>query len=189
MICPKCGEKFDYYEPCCPWCGASKPVEEQKPAGDDSPKEESQEKEDECITFESKREHDGRFEIVRRYVYSFFSLCAGLFLFRTDDMYFLVASLLFLIGAPYLFFYTLHSIKIVRKVKCYKDRFVLFSCFDERAFSFDKANRPEMKFSVFEGGYTIVFRNSQYRETFIVCERDFPEVVEAMKKVYGISAE
>ena len=67
--------------------------------------------------------------------------------------------------------------------------FVLCSCFDERAFSFDKANRPEMKLSVFEGGYTIIFRNSQYRETFIVCERDFPEVVKAMKRVYGISAE
>lgn len=189
MICPKCGEKFDYYEPSCPWCGASKPVEDQKPAGDDSPKEESQEKEDECITFESKREHDGRFEIVRQHVCSILSLCLGLFLFRTDDMYFLVASLLFLIGAPYLFFDTLHSIKIVRKVKCYKDRFVLCSCFDERAFSFDKANRPEMKLSVFEGGYTIIFRNSQYRKTFIVCERDFPEVVKAMKNVYGISAE
>ena len=189
MICPKCGEKFDYYEPCCPWYGASKPVEEQKPAGDDSPKEEYQEKEDECITFESKREHDGRFEIVRRYVYSFFSLCAGLFLFRTDDMFCLVLSLFFVIGAPFIFLNARFSAKVVHKVKCYKDRFVLCTCYDEMAFSFDKANRPEMKISVFDGYNTIVFQNSQYRKTFIVCERDFPEVVVAMKRVYGISDE
>lgn len=35
----------------------------------------------------------------------------------------------------------------------------------------------------------MIFRNSQYRETFIVFERDFLEVVVAMKKVYGISDE
>lgn len=45
MICPKCGEKFNYYEPCCPWCRAPKVVGEQKPAEDNSPKEESREKE------------------------------------------------------------------------------------------------------------------------------------------------
>jgi hypothetical protein len=82
-----------------------------------------------------------------------------------------------------------YSVKFVREIKCYKNWFVLSSCFDERAFSFDKANRPEKKFSVFVGGNTMIFRNSQYRETFIVFERDFLEVVAAMKKVYGISDE
>jgi hypothetical protein len=42
MICPKCGEKFNYYEPCCPWCRAPKPVEEWNPAGDVSPSEEKE---------------------------------------------------------------------------------------------------------------------------------------------------
>ena len=189
MVCPKCGEKFDYYEPSCPWCGAPKPVEEQKPAGNVSLMEESSEKEDECVTFESKRDHDGAFEIARQHVCSILSLCLGLFLFRTDDLFCLVLSLFFVIGAPFIFLNARFSAKVVHKVICYKDRFVLCSCFDERAFSFDKANRPEKKFSVLGGGNTMVFRNSQYRETFIVCEFDFPEVVDAMKKVYGISAE
>ena len=189
MVCPKCGEKFDYYEPCCPWCGASKPVEEPKSAGNVSPMEESSEKEDECVTFESKRDHDGAFEIARQHVCSILSLCLGLFLFRTDDMFCLVLSLFFVIGTPFIFLNARFSAKVVHKVKCYKDRFVLCTCYDEMAFSFDKANRPEMKISVFDGYNTIVFQNSQYRKTFIVCERDFPEVVVAMKRVYGISAE
>lgn len=189
MICPKCGEKYNFYEPQCPWCGAPKSVDEQKPTEDISPKDESQEKEDECITFDSKREHEGRFEILRDYFCSLFGICLGLYLFRVDDMFFLVVSLLFLIWSLYVIIYMHYSLKFVRKVICYKDRFVLCSCFDERAFSFDKANRPEKKFSVLGGGNTMVFRNSQYRETFIVCEFDFPEVVDAMKKVYGISAE
>lgn len=46
MICPKCGEKFDYYESCCPWCRAPKPVEERNPAEDISSKDEYREKED-----------------------------------------------------------------------------------------------------------------------------------------------
>jgi hypothetical protein len=189
MICPKCGEKYEDDMPRCLWCDASNPVEERNPAGDDSPKEESQEKEDECITFESKRDHDGAFEIARQHVCSILILCLGLFLFRTDDMFCLVFSLFFVIGAPFIFLNARFSAKVVHKVKCYKDRFVLCTCYDEMAFSFDKANRPEMKISVFDGYNTIVFQNSQYRKTFIVCERDFPEVVVAMKRVYGISAE
>ena len=189
MICPKCGEKYDYYEPCCPWCGAPKPIEESKTVGNVSPMDESQENEDECVTFESKREHDGAFEIARQHVCSILSLCFGCLLFRIDDMFGLFFSLFFLIGAPFIFLYARYSAKIVHKVKCYKDRFVLCTCYDELAFSFDKVSRPEMKNSVFEGCNTIVFQNSQYRKTFIVCERDFPEVAVAMKKFYRLSDE
>lgn len=28
MFCPNCGEHYNYYEPHCPWCGASKPHKE-----------------------------------------------------------------------------------------------------------------------------------------------------------------
>lgn len=28
MFCPKCGENYNYDEPCCPWCGAPKPHED-----------------------------------------------------------------------------------------------------------------------------------------------------------------
>ena len=58
-----------------------------------------------------------------------------------------------------------------------------------KGFFFRQGESAWKKFSVFVGGNTMIFRNSQYRETFIVFERDFLEVVEAMKKVYGISTE
>ena len=57
MVCPKCGEKYDYYEPCCPWCGTPKTSDEPKPVGDVSPKEVIEKKEIDRDVFETMRKN------------------------------------------------------------------------------------------------------------------------------------
>ena len=58
-------------------------------------------------------------------------------------MFFWAVSLFFWIGFLCAIVSMHYSVKFVREIKCYKNWFVLSSCFDERAFSFDKVNRPE----------------------------------------------
>lgn len=63
MICPECGERYNYYEPQCPWCGAAKPVEKEKsdegaePSG--SQIENAPEKEV-FFTYKARKRHGGK---------------------------------------------------------------------------------------------------------------------------------
>ena len=44
MFCPNCGEQYNYYEPRCPWCGASKPHKESSNEKDEPVEIEEKEK-------------------------------------------------------------------------------------------------------------------------------------------------
>lgn len=44
MFCPKCGENYNYDEPCCPWCGAPKPHKESSNEKDEPVEIEEKEK-------------------------------------------------------------------------------------------------------------------------------------------------
>ena len=92
MICPKCGEKFDYYESCCPWCGAPKPVEERNPAGDVSP---SEEKEEDCVTFESPRKFGSAIFTSLCYIGALFMAILGAIIFFAAEGKFSLVGLFF----------------------------------------------------------------------------------------------
>lgn len=91
MICPKCGEKFNYYEPCCPWCRAPKAVDEQKPAGDASLKEEFQEKENDSGVIEPSQSEGLTIFVLVFYVGTLF-----LGLFGFTFLIYILAVMLFL---------------------------------------------------------------------------------------------
>ena len=186
MICPKCGEKFDYYEPSCPWCGAPKPVEEPKSVGDVSPMEGSQEKEDECVTFESPRKFGSAIFASLCYIGALFMAILGAIIFFAAEGKFSLVGLVFFIGAISIIVDVSYSGNSVCKIKWYKDKFVICTRSDEFTFTFERDELYKIENDAL-GGKIFVFRKN--KQCFYVNERVFPEVVDAMKKAYGISAE
>jgi len=183
MICPKCGEKFDYYESCCPWCGAPKPVEERNPAGDVSP---SEEKEEDCVTFESPRKFGSAIFTSLCYIGALFMAILGAIIFFAAEGKFSLVGLFFFFGAISIIVDVFYSGNCVCEIKWYKDKFVICTRSDEFTFTFDKDELYKIENDAF-GGKIFVFCKD--KQCFYVNERIFPEVVEAMKKVYGISDE
>lgn len=192
MICPECGERYNFYEPQCPWCGAAKPVPEKKlPDGKSRQQLEDKpaavEDEEEYLTYKSrKKKYYSPFEIVARYVGGILCTIIGvslLFSMLEESTY--VAGVIFLVVAVGFFWDAFHSLDVVREIKWYKDRFVLCTCYEEEAFYFDKAKPYKIDTYLYLNLFprkVFIFRKKQKK--FYIYETEFPELGEAMKRLY-----
>ena len=102
MICPECGERYNFYEPRCPWCGAPKPNPEKKPDEElSAAKIEQAEEKETFFVYKTQRKHDGKFKIVCNYFFSvtsflFFVLIGGIILedsLSASNLYFVFGLL------------------------------------------------------------------------------------------------
>lgn len=188
MICPKCGERYNYYEPQCPWCGAAKPVEKEKPdegaEHSDSQIENAEEKEV-FLTYNSKRKHAGKLKIIFRHIVAIIcmliSISFGFIIWDAFDSRGVTLSVSFFVGAVMIFWDAFYSANVVRKIECHKDEFVLYGCYDRVTLPFDKVDMQKRRIR-WAGRRVFVFRMNE--GIFFVDEYDFPEVVETMDKLY-----
>ena len=188
MICPKCGERYNYYEPQCPWCGAAKPVEKEKPdegaEHSDSQIENAEEKEV-FFTYNSKRKHAGKLKIIFRHIVAIIciliSISFGFIIWDAFDSRGVTLSVSFFVGAVMIFWDAFYSANVVRKIECHKDEFVLYGCYDRVTLPFDKVDMQKRRIR-WAGRRVLVFRMNE--GIFFVNEYDFPEVVETMDKLY-----
>ena len=110
MICPECGERYNYYEPQCPWCGAAKPVEKEKPDEGAEPSgsqiENAPEKEV-FFTYNSKRKHAGKLKIIFRHIVAIIciliSISFGFIIWDSFDSRGVTLSVSFFVGAVMIF--------------------------------------------------------------------------------------
>ena len=79
--------------------------------------------------------------------------------------------------------YAFYHLRDVFEIRWYKDRFVLFTRFGEKSFSFDRSELHKTKRDE-RGAHLFIFKNGW--KSFIVDERIFPEVAGMMKNLYGI---
>ena len=188
MICPKCGERYNYYEPQCPWCGAAKPVEKEKPDEGAEPSgsqiENAPEKEV-FFTYNSKRKHAGKLKIIFRHIAAIIcvliSISFGFIIWDAFDSRGVTLSVSFFVGAVMIFWDAFYSANVVRKIECHKDEFVLYGCYDRVTLPFDKVDMQKRRIR-WAGRRVLVFRMNE--GIFFVDEYDFPEVVETMDKLY-----
>lgn len=188
MICPKCGERYNYYEPQCPWCGAAKPVEKEKPdegaEHSDSQIENAEEKEV-FFTYNSTRKHAGKLKIIFRHIVAIIciliSISFGFIIWDAFDSRGVTLSVSFFVGAVMIFWDAFYSANVVRKIECHKDEFVLYGCYDRVTLPFDKVDMQKGRIR-WAGRRVFVFRMNE--GIFFVDEYDFPEVVETMDKLY-----
>ncbi|WP_173366207.1 hypothetical protein [uncultured Fibrobacter sp.] len=186
MICPECGERYNFYEPQCPWCGAAKPVSEKKlpEAVEESEKVEEKEV---FFTYKARKRHGGKVLMVGKY-------CIALFLFMVFvcmlgqlfkepiTKYLLLGTFIPLAVSVVFFFDAGYSIKVVREIKCRKDDFVLYRLNDEAVLPFGKTDIQKKKYRSGLVSHLYVFVID--KEIFYVDEDDFPEVAETMDKLY-----
>ena len=188
MICPKCGERYNYYEPQCPWCGAAKPVEKEKPdegaEHSDSQIENAEEKEV-FFTYNSKRKHAGKLKIIFRHIVAIIciliSISFGFIIWDAFDSRGVTLSVSFFVGAVMIFWDAFYSANVVRKIECHKDEFVLYGCYDRVTLPFDKVDMQKRRIR-WAGRRVLVFRMNE--RIFFVDEYDFPEVVKTMDRLY-----
>lgn len=188
MICPECGERYNYYEPQCPWCGAAKPVEKEKPdegaEHSDSQIENAPEKEV-FFTYNSKRKHAGKLKVIFRHIVAIIciliSISFGFIIWDAFDSRGVTLSVSFFVGAVMIFWDAFYSANVVRKIECHKDEFVLYGCYDRVTLPFDKVDMQKRRIR-WAGRRVLVFRMNE--GIFFVDEYDFPEVVETMDKLY-----
>ena len=188
MICPECGERYNYYEPLCPWCGAAKPVEKEKPDEGAEPSgsqiENAPEKEV-FFTYNSKRKHAGKLKIIFRHIVAIIciliSISFGFIIWDAFDSRGVTLSVSFFVGAVMTFWDAFYSANVVRKIECHKDEFVLYGCYDRVTLPFDKVDMQKRRIR-WAGRRVLVFRMNE--GIFFVDEYDFPEVVETMDKLY-----
>ena len=188
MICPECGERYNYYEPQCPWCGAAKPVEKEKPDEGAEPSgsqiENAPEKEV-FFTYNSKRKHAGKLKIIFRHIVAIIciliSISFGFIIWDAFDSRGVTLSVSFFVGAVMTFWDAFYSANVVRKIECHKDEFVLYGCYDRVTLPFDKVDMQKRRIR-WAGRRVLVFRMNE--GIFFVDEYDFPEVVETMDKLY-----
>lgn len=188
MICSKCGERYNYYEPQCPWCGAAKPVEKEKPdegaEHSDSQIENAEEKEV-FFTYNSKRKHAGKLKIIFRHIVAIIciliSISFGFIIWDAFDSRGVTLSVSFFVGAVMIFWDAFYSANVVRKIECHKEEFVLYGCYDRVTLPFDKVDMQKRRIR-WAGRRVFVFRMNE--GIFFVDEYDFPEVVETMDKLY-----
>ena len=188
MICPKCGERYNYYEPQCPWCGAAKPAEKEMSAEGAEPSgsqiENAPEKEV-FFTYNSKRKHAGKLKIIFRHIVAIIciliSISFGFIIWDAFDSRGVTLSVSFFVGAVMIFWDAFYSANVVRKIECHKDEFVLYGCYDRVTLPFDKVDMQKRRIR-WAGRRVFVFRMNE--GIFFVDEYDFPEVVETMDKLY-----
>lgn len=188
MICPECGERYNYYEPHCPWCGAAKPVEKEKPDDGAEPSgsqiENASEKEV-FFTYNSKRKHAGKLKIIFRHIVAIIciliSISFGFIIWDAFDSRGVTLSVSFFVGAVMIFWDAFYSANVVRKIECHKDEFVLYGCYDRVTLPFDKVDMQKRRIR-WAGRRVLVFRINE--GIFFVDEYDFPEVVKTMDRLY-----
>ena len=79
--------------------------------------------------------------------------------------------------------YAFYHLRDVFEIRWYKDRFVLFTRFGEKSFSFDRSELHKTKRDERDA---LMFFFKKGRWSFVVDERVFPEVAEMMKTHYGV---
>ena len=187
MICPECGERYNYYEPQCPWCGAAKPVPEKKPAeeGPSGAQVGTVEEKEVFFTYNSKRKHAGKLKIIFRHIVAIIciliSISFGFIIWDAFDSRGVTLSVSFFVGAVMIFWDAFYSANVVRKIECHKDEFVLYGCYDRVTLPFDKVDMQKRRIR-WAGRRVLVFRMNE--GIFFVDERDFPEVVKTMDRLY-----
>ena len=190
MICPECGERFNFYEPQCPWCGGAKPVEKEKPDEGAEPSgsqiENAPEKEV-FFTYKARKRHGGKILLVCKYCIALFVfmvfVCMLGELFRQPITKDLLLTVFIPLAVSVVFFFDAgYSIKAVREIKCRKDDFVLYRLNDEAVLPFGKTDilKKRYRTGLFRHMYVFVID----KEIFFVDEHDFPEVAETMDKLY-----
>jgi len=190
MICPECGERYNYYEPHCPWCGAAKPVEKEKPDDGAEPSgsqiENAPEKEV-FFTYKARKKRDGKILLVCKYCIALFVfmvfVCMLGELFRQPITKNLLLTVFIPLAVSVVFFFDAgYSIKAVREIKCRKDDFVLYRLNDEAVLPFGKTDilKKRYRTGLFRHMYVFVID----KEIFFVDEHDFPEVAEMMDRLY-----
>ena len=190
MICPECGERYNYYEPHCPWCGAAKPVEKEKPDEGAEPSgsqiENAPEKEV-FFTYKARKKRDGKILLVCKYCIALFVfmvfVCMLGELFRQPITKNLLLTVFIPLAVSVVFFFDAgYSIKAVREIKCRKDDFVLYRLNDEAVLPFGKTDilKKRYRTGLFRHMYVFVID----KEIFFVDEHDFPEVAEMMDRLY-----
>ncbi|MBR2058587.1 MAG: hypothetical protein IJ982_06710 [Fibrobacter sp.] len=190
MICPECGERYNYYEPQCPWCGAAKSAEKEMPAEGAEPSgsqiENAPEKEV-FFTYKARKRHGGKVLMVGKYCIALFVfmvfVCMLGELFRQPITKNLLLTVFIPLAVSVVFFFDAgYSIKAVREIKCRKDDFVLYRLNDEAVLPFGKTDilKKRYRTGLFRHMYVFVID----KEIFFVDEHDFPEVAETMDKLY-----
>ena len=189
MICPECGERYNYYEPQCPWCGAAKPVPEKKPAeeGPSGAQGGTVEEKEVFLTYNARKNHDGRLLIIFK---SLIALVSLIFFFCVFGVLFkepitkglLVSVFIFLVVSAIFFIDVYYSMKVVRTIRCHEDEFVLSNIYDEAVLPFGKTDIKKSRVRIDFRNHILVFVIGG--ETFYVDERDFPEVVKTMDRLY-----
>lgn len=183
MICPKCGEPYEDDMPRCLWCGAPKPVAKQNSADSALPqvKTEPMENKEEYVSYVSPRNVGFSIFVFLSYVAAVLLAILGMFIFFAVDGKASLLGILFLF-VPFSVYYDLSDSKnCVCEIKWYKDKFVICTRSDEFTFTFDKDELYKIENDAF-GGKIFVFRKD--KQCFYVNERIFPEVVDAMQKIY-----
>lgn len=190
MICPECGERYNYYEPQCPWCGAAKSAEKEMPAEGAEPSgsqiENAPEKEV-FFTYKARKRHGGKVLMVGKYCIALFVfmvfVCMLGELFRQPITKNLLLTVFIPLAVSVVFFFDAgYSIKAVREIKCRKDDFVLYRLNDEAVLPFGKTDilKKRYRTGLFRHMYVFVID----KEIFFVDEHDFPEVAETMNTLY-----
>lgn len=181
MFCPKCGENYNFDEPQCPWCGALKPIAEKNPEKDNHSSESAEE---ECLTYKSRKEYYNAFQMVLRYLCSFISGNFGAFCVCASDNGMRLLGVFFVVIAVALFINVHPSVNAVREIKWYKNRFVLCTCHEKGTFFFATAEPYKVKTSRFHSFGRSMFIFRERNRNFCIYESDFPELAEAMKRLY-----
>ncbi len=190
MICPECGERYNYYEPQCPWCGAAKPVEKEKPDEGAEPfgsQIENAPKKEVFFTYKARKRHGGKVLMVGKYCIALFLfmvfVCMLGQLFREPiTKYLLLGTFIPLIASIVFFLDNSYTVNVVREIKCGKDEFVLYRLNDSAVLPYGKTDIQKKKYRSGLVSHLYVFVID--KEIFYVDEHDFPEVVETMDKRY-----
>ena len=188
MICPECGDRFNFYEPKCPWCGAPKPNPEKKPEEElSAAKIEQAEEKETFFVYKTQRKHDGKILLVCKYCIALFVfmvfVCMLGELFRQPITKNLLLTVFIPLAVSVVFFFDAgYSIKAVREIKCRKDDFVLYRLNDEAVLPFGRTDilKKRYRTGLFRHMYVFVID----KEIFFVDEHDFPEVAETMDRLY-----
>ena len=106
-------------------------------------------------------------------------LCECIYLTEKD----LFSTLNYLQYVPLILLSILSTSRTVLEIRWYKDKFVLRTYYGKKEFSFNKAELYKVKRSK-HNGKKFMFKKNML--TFVVDERDYPEVAKKMAKIYHV---